>query len=147
MRKNSALVKRAALLAAIAVAIAVAVGLSVFFVVSGGQAPSAAREGVWIPLVSGAAGLLCALAAIWLMAEKLMKKAQEPVEKLRDAAVAMSEGDLDVRADESAEGEVGQVAKAVSWPSTGRARSPTPTRRWRSSSPGARSRCTCPTPG
>ena len=113
MRKYSALVKRAALLAAIAVAIAVAVGLSVFFVVSGGQAPSAAREGVWIPLVSGAAGLLCALAAIWLMAERLMQKVQEPVEKLRDAAVAMSEGDLDVRADESAEGEVGQVAKAV----------------------------------
>ncbi len=116
MRKHSALVRRAALLAAIAVGIAVAVGLSVFVLVSGGQTSSAAREGgnlLWPAVLSGAAALAASLAAVWLLAEKLMRPAQAPVEKLRDAAVAMSEGDLDVRADETAEGEVGEVARAV----------------------------------
>ena len=37
----------------------------------------------------------------------------EPVARLRDAAVAMSEGDLEVRADENAYGELGELGKAV----------------------------------
>ena len=115
MRKNSALVKRAALLAAIAVAIAVAVGLSVFFLVSGGQAPSAEREGsIWLPaVIAAAAGLACALTAAWLLADRVMRGVLLPLEKLRDAAVAMSEGDLDTRADETAEGDVGEVGRAL----------------------------------
>ena len=115
-RKNSTLVRRAALLAAIAVAIAVAVGLSVLVLVSGGQTSSAAPGGgnIWLPAaLSAAAALAAALAAAWLLAEKIMRPAMKPVEKLRDAAVAMSEGDLDTRADESAEGEVGEVGRAV----------------------------------
>ena len=114
MRKNSALVKRAALLAAIAVAIAVAVGLSVFFIWTGGQAPSAAQSGVLVPaLVSGAAALVVSLAAVWLLADKIMHPVMEPVARLRNAAVAMSEGDLEVRADENAYGELGELGKAV----------------------------------
>ena len=63
MKKGSVLIQRAALLAAIAVAIAVAVGLSVFFIWTRGQAPSAAQSGVSVPaLVSGAAALVVSLA-------------------------------------------------------------------------------------
>ena len=114
MKKSSVLIQRAALLAAIAVAIAVAVGLSVFFIWTGGQAPSAAQSGVLVPaLVSGAAALVVSLAAVWLLADKIMHPVMEPVAKLRDAAVAMSEGDLEVRADENAYGELGELGKAV----------------------------------
>ena len=140
MKQNSVLIRRATLLAAIAVAIAVAVGLSVFIVTSGWQTSSAARretltqasgpdspapapvegeEGrragppLWPALVSGAVGLVVALAAIWLWAEKIMRPAMQPVAKLRDVAVAMSEGDLEIRADEDAYGELGELGKAV----------------------------------
>ena len=114
MKKSSVLIQRAALLAAIAVAIAVAVGLSVFFIWTGGQAPSAAQSGVLVPaLVSGAATLVVSLAAVWLLADKIMHPVMEPVARLRDAAVAMSEGDLEVRADENAYGELGELGKAV----------------------------------
>lgn len=114
MKKSSVLIQRAALLAAIAVAIAVAVGLSVFFIWTGGQTPSAAQSGVRVPaLVSGAAALVVSLAAVWLLADKIMHPAMEPVARLRDAAVAMSEGDLEVRADENAYGELGELGKAV----------------------------------
>ena len=114
MKKSSVLIQRAALLAAIAVVIAVAVGLSVFFIWTGGQAPSAARSGVWVPaLVSGAAALVVSLAAVRLLADKIMHPAMEPVARLRDAAVAMSEGDLEIRADENAYGELGELGKAV----------------------------------
>ena len=114
MKKSSVLIRRAALLAAIAVAIAVAVGLSVFFIWTGGQAPSAAQSGVLVPaLVSGAAALVVSLAAVWLLADKIMHPVMEPVARLRNAAVAMSEGDLEVRADENAYGELGELGKAV----------------------------------
>ena len=114
MKKSSVLIQRAALLAAIAVAIAVAVGLSVFFIWTRGQAPSAAQSGVSVPaLVSGAAALVVSLAATWLLADKIMYPATESVARLRDAAVAMSEGDLEVRADENAYGELGELGKAV----------------------------------
>ena len=114
MKKSSVLIRRAALLAAIAVAIAVAVGLSVFFIITGGQSPSAAQPGFVVPaLISGAAALVVSLAAMWLLAERIMQPAMEPVARLRDAAVAMSEGDLEVRADENAYGELGELGKAV----------------------------------
>jgi len=114
MKKSSVLIQRAALLAAIAVAIAVAVGLSVFFIWTGGQASSAAQSGVLVPaFVSGAAALVVSLTAMWLLADKIMHPAMEPVARLRDAAVAMSEGDLEVRADENAYGELGELGKAV----------------------------------
>ncbi len=114
MKKSSVLIQRAALLAAIAVAIAVAVGLSVFFIWTGGQAPSAAQSGVLVPaLVSGAAALVVSLAAVWLLADKIMHPVMEPVARLRNAAVAMSEGDLEIRADENAYGELGELGKAV----------------------------------
>jgi len=114
MKKSSVLIQRAALLAAIAVAIAVAVGLSVFFIWTGGQVPSAAQSGVLVPaLVSGAAALVVSLAAMWLLADKIMHPVMEPVARLRDTAVAMSEGDLEVRADENAYGELGELGKAV----------------------------------
>ena len=114
MKKSSVLIQRAALLAAIAVAIAVAVGLSVFFVISGTQTTAAAQQGTTLPaLISGAAALLVALLSIRLLAEKVMRPVIEPVEKLRDVAVAMSEGDLEIRADEKAYGELGELGKAV----------------------------------
>ena len=114
MKKSSVLIRRAALLAAIAVAIAVAVGLSVFFILTGGQAPSAAQPGFMVPaLIAGASALAVSLAAMWLLAEKIMHPAMEPVARLRDVAVAMSEGDLEVRADENAYGELGELGKAV----------------------------------
>lgn len=114
MKKRSVLIRRAALLAAIAVLIAVAVGLSVYFIISGGRASSAAREGDFLPaLLGGAAALVVALAAVWLLAERVMRPAMAPVARLRDAAVAMSEGDLEVRADENAYGELGELGRAV----------------------------------
>ncbi|MBQ6347646.1 MAG: HAMP domain-containing protein [Clostridia bacterium] len=56
---------------------------------------------------------MVSLAAMWLMADKIMHPAMEPVARLRNAAVAMSEGDLEVRADENAYGELGELGKAV----------------------------------
>ncbi len=43
----------------------------------------------------------------------LLAPAVKPVEKLRDVAVAMSEGNLEARADEDAGGEAGQLGKAI----------------------------------
>ena len=112
-KKGSVLIRRAASLAAIAVLIAVAVGLSVFFALGGGQ-PAIQGQGKWLPaLLSGAAALVVALVAAWLLAEKVMRPVMAPVARLRDAAVAMSEGDLEVRADENAYGELGELGKAV----------------------------------
>ena len=114
MKKRSVLIRRAALLTAIAVAIAVAVGLSVFFIITGGQTSPAAQPGYTVPaLIAGASALVVSLVAAWLLAEKVMQPAMEPVARLRDAAVAMSEGDLEVRADEDAYGELGELGKAV----------------------------------
>jgi len=114
MKKRSVLIRRAALLAAIAVIIAVAVGLSVFFIITGGQSSSAAQPGVMIPaLIAGAAALVASLAAAWLLADRIMAPVMEPVARLRDVAVAMSEGDLEIRADENAYGELGELGKAV----------------------------------
>lgn len=114
MKKRSVLIRRAALLAAIAVAIAIAVGLSVFFVFQGGNTSSAARQGTMLPaLVSGAAALVVSLLAVWLLAERVMRPVILPVTRLRDVAVAMSEGDLEVRADENAYDELGELGKAV----------------------------------
>lgn len=114
MKKTSVLIRRAALLAAIAVAIAVAVGLSVCFAVSGGQAPAAGAEKPWyIPLIAGAAALAAGLVSVRFLAAKIMAPAFVPVKKLKDAAVAMSEGNLEIRADETAYGELGELGKAV----------------------------------
>ena len=113
-KKGSVLIKRAVLLAAIAVFIAVAVGLSVFFVLGGGQPPAVEGQGKLVPaLLAGAAALVVALVAVWLLAERIMRPVMAPVATLRDAAVAMSEGDLEVRADENAYGELGELGKAV----------------------------------
>ena len=113
-KKSGALVRRAALLAAIAVAIAVAVGLSVFFLVIWGQAAFAAPKIPWIPaLIAAAAALGASLLAAWRLAPRVMAPAITPMAKLRDAAVAMAGGDLEVRADENVEGELGQLGKAV----------------------------------
>ena len=110
--KFSVLVRRAALLAAIAVAIAVAVGLSVFFAAA---ALLPAAEGIaWVPaLIAGAAALAAGFVSVRLLADRLMAPAFEPVTKLKDAAVAMSQGDLEIRADEKADGELGELGKAV----------------------------------
>lgn len=113
-KKSSVLIRRAALLAAIAVAIAVAVGLSVFVLLGGGQTSSAAPVSPWIAaLIAGAAALVVALVAAWLLAEKIMAPALAPVARLKDAAVAMSRGELEVRAEEDADGELGELGKAL----------------------------------
>ena len=114
MKNKSVLIRRAALLAAIAVAIAVAVGLSVSFAVSGGQAPAAFADRPWLgALIAGAAALAAGLVSLRLLAAKVMAPALEPVAKLKDAAVAMSGGNLEIRADETADGELGELGKAV----------------------------------
>ncbi len=114
MKKKSVLIRRAALLAAIAVAIAVAVGLSVSIAVSGGRTPAAFADRPWLgALIAGAAALAAGLVSLRLLAAKVMAPALEPVAKLKDAAVAMSGGDLEIRADEAADGELGELGKAV----------------------------------
>ena len=136
MRKSSVLIRRSALLAAIAVVIAVAVGLSVFAAIVGGQASHAARQAIETQadesagavstrgdapagspltpaLISGAAGIVVALLAAWLLAERIMRPAMAPVARLRNVAVAMSEGDLEIRADEQAYEELGELGRAV----------------------------------
>ncbi len=117
MKKHSVLIRRAAVLAAIAVMIAVAVGLSAWFVTSGGRTPSAAQSGIlpgpWPWIVASAMALAAGLVAAWLLADKIMRPALEPVAKLRDVAVSMSEGNLELRADENVEGELGELARAV----------------------------------
>ena len=117
MKKRSALIRRAVLLAAIAVAIAVAVGLSVFFIIEGGRTPSAAQpefvDSPWPALISGASALVAGILAVWLLAEKIMRPAMIPIEKLRDIAVSMAEGNLEERADETADAELGELGKSV----------------------------------
>ena len=104
MKKKSVLIRRAALLAAIAVAIAVAVGLSVSIAVSGGRTPAAFADRPWLgALIAGAAALAAGLVSLRLLAAKVMAPAPEPVAKLKDAAVAMSGGNLEIRADEAAD--------------------------------------------
>ena len=117
MKKSSVLIRRAALLAAIAVMIAVAVGLSAWFATSGGWTPSAARPGIlpgpWPWIVASVLALAAGLAAAWLLADRIMRPVLEPMEKLRDVAVSMSEGNLELRADEKVEGELGELGRAV----------------------------------
>ena len=117
MKQSSVLIRRAALLAAIAVAIAIAAGMSVYFAMSGVQAASAAQSGIltgpWPAIIAGAVAVIAALLAVWFLAEKIMKPAMEPVAKLRDIAMAIAGGDLEIRADEDADGELGQLGKAV----------------------------------
>lgn len=117
MKNKSALIRRAVILAAIAVAIAVAVGLSVFFVLEGVQASSAAQPKVfqspWPALISGAVALVASLLAAWLLSGRIMGPAMAPIARLRDAAVSMAEGNLEERADETADSELGELGKAV----------------------------------
>ena len=64
-------------------------------------------------LVSALFGAAAAFAAARPLRKKLLEPALEPLVQLRNVAVAMSEGDLEARANENADGEVGQLGKAI----------------------------------
>ena len=67
-----------------------------------------------VPLIAGlAAAVACAALAGALLAGRLMGSAMAPVAKLRDVAVAMAGGELEARADETADGELGELGRAV----------------------------------
>ena len=64
-------------------------------------------------IIAGAAAPAAGLVAVRLLADKVMAPAYAPAKKLKDAAVAMSQGDLEIRADEAVPGELGELGKAV----------------------------------
>ncbi len=69
------------------------------------------------PLAAALLGLLSGLAAGalagWLLIGKMLMPVVRPIGKLRDVAVAISDGNLDVRASERYPGEVGELGKAL----------------------------------
>ena len=93
-------------------------------VVSASVSKDAPRIDVAVPVRGFPAGALCAFIAALLGAglglltarllrERMLRPAVAPVARLRDAAVAMAEGHLETRADESVEGELGELGKAL----------------------------------
>ena len=80
--------------------------------------------GVAAPIHGIPMGIICALLSALLGAgvgiltgrlliQRMLKPAVAPVAQLRDAAVAMADGHLETRADETAEGELGELGKAL----------------------------------
>ena len=69
------------------------------------------------PLAAAMIGLLSGLAAGavtgWLLIGKMLIPVVRPIGKLRDVAVAISDGSLDVRASERYPGEIGELGKAL----------------------------------
>ncbi|MBQ6374203.1 MAG: HAMP domain-containing protein [Clostridia bacterium] len=63
--------------------------------------------------ISALLGILLGLLTGRLLLERMLRPAVAPVARLRDAAVAMAEGDLETRADEKVEGELGELGKAL----------------------------------
>ena len=64
-------------------------------------------------LISALVGAAAAAAAALPLRRRLLEPAMAPLVRLKNVAVAMSEGDLEARADERADGEVGQLGKAI----------------------------------
>ena len=69
------------------------------------------------PLAAALIGLFAGLAAgalaAWLLIGKLLVPVVRPISKLRDVAVAISDGSLDIRASERYPGEIGELGKAL----------------------------------
>ena len=74
--------------------------------VSGGSRALAA-------LIGAFSGLLCAFLAAWTLKRPLLVRAVKPIMQLRDVAVAVANGDLSARCDESAPGELGELGRAI----------------------------------
>ncbi len=74
--------------------------------VSGGSRALAA-------LIGALSGLLCAFLAAWALKRPLLVRAVKPIMQLRDVAVAVANGDLSARCDESAPGELGELGRAI----------------------------------
>lgn len=74
--------------------------------VSGGSRALAA-------LIGAFSGLLCAFLAAWALKRPLLVRAVKPIMQLRDVAVAVANGDLSARCDESAPGELGELGRAI----------------------------------
>lgn len=64
-------------------------------------------------LIGLAAGLVAAVPMAWLLIKRLLVPVVKPLTKLRDVAVSIADGSLDVRANERAPGEIGQLGKAI----------------------------------
>ena len=71
------------------------------------------RSALPAALIAAALALALAVGAGFGLIRRVMQPAIRPIAALRDAAVAMSEGDLETRADETADGELGQLGRAV----------------------------------
>ena len=74
--------------------------------VSGGSRALAA-------LIGAFSGLLCAILPARALKRPLLVRAVKPIMQLRDVAVAVANGDLSARCDESAPGELGELGRAI----------------------------------
>ena len=75
-------------------------------------ANSGGKVFLWAALAALAGAAAAALAAKPLR-KRLLEPAIEPIIRVRDVAVSMSEGNLEARADEKAAGEAGELGKAI----------------------------------
>lgn len=104
MKKQSVLVRRALIYTAIVLFSAVAVGFIGCMVF---------RKYVWAP-VAGAFFALCAAGVAGLIGKKaLLDRMVAPIQDLLTAAVSAANGNLDVHANESAPGELGELGQAI----------------------------------
>ena len=69
--------------------------------------------GLICALVSALLGIAGGLIAGKLLIDRMLEPAVKPVADLRDAAVAMADGHLETRADETVDGELGQLGVAL----------------------------------
>ena len=71
-------------------------------------------SGAFLPaIIAALAALAFGAGAGALLIHRMMRPAMKPVADLRDVAVAMAEGNLEARADENADSELGQLGRAV----------------------------------
>ncbi len=104
---QSALIRRAVLFTALEFLVAVIIGSPIFHLCkSAGWDKFASAVGL-------AAGMAAAILAGIPLCRALIVRPVRQIERLRDAAVQMAGGDLDARADETAEGEIGELGAAL----------------------------------
>ena len=87
-------------------------GRVVGLVTATAAARGAGRKWLWAAL-SALFGAAAAAIIGRKFVKPIMAPAMKPVQELRDVAVAMSEGNLEARADEKAGGEAGELGKAI----------------------------------
>ena len=104
---HSVLIQRAVLFAAALLLVAVLIGSPAFHVAS------ALGAGQFASLIGLLSGFVAACLCLRPFIKLFLQKSVDQISELRDIAVKVSEGDFDAHADETAPGELGDLARSL----------------------------------